>query len=65
MKKSEIAQIMYDLQEECKIHKYNCTGCYCEHHPSQSNLCNIIANMIPCDWGITKADIERLEREGK
>lgn len=59
---AHIAKVMYDLQEECKRHKYKCIGCYGEHHPSQSNWCNFSSNMLPCEWGITKADIERLKR---
>lgn len=72
MKLSEVARIMYDLQEYCSyiddINKHgNCDGCaFLYDHVK----CKIVAltkdNKIPCDnWGITKADIERLEHEGK
>ena len=59
MKLSEVARIMYDLQEYC-----NDRGCY---NCTINNLCALYGKKLssPNTWGITKVDIERLEREGK
>jgi len=67
---AHIARFMYDLQEYCRyIDELNnheeCNGCTFLHDHVK---CRLIAltkdNKIPCDnWNITKADIERLERE--
>jgi hypothetical protein len=67
---AHIANVMYDLQEYCRyvdeLNNYGeCNGCtFLYDHVK----CRLIAltkdNKIPCDnWGIIKADIERLERE--
>ena len=67
---AHIARLMYDLQEYCRyIDELNnheeCNGCtFLYDHVK----CRLIAltkdNKIPCDnWNITKADVERLERE--
>jgi hypothetical protein len=67
---AHIARLMYDLQEYCRYidelnnHK-ECNGCTFLFDRVK---CKLIAltkdNKIPCDnWGITKADIERRERE--
>lgn len=57
---SRIAMIMYRMQEHCK-HKYWCPGC-----PAYKNKdCSLKAGKagVPCEWNITKENIERLERE--
>lgn len=58
MKLSEVARLMYDLQEYCKNREGCCLNCI-----MFNNLCR--AYHFVNDWGITLADIERLEREGK
>ena len=60
MKQSEVARIMYDLQEYCKWLNSICNTCPLQWN---NNVCRL--KKYPCEWGITKADIERLEREGK
>ena len=64
MKLPEVARIMYDLQEYCKEH--NCIGCSQDKYDLCHNLSlNDRSLKPPMDFGITFADIERLEREGK
>ena len=55
---AHIARLMYDLQEYCKWLNSICNTC-----PLQwmGKVCKI--KKYPSEWGITKADIERLERE--
>ena len=58
---AHVARLMYDVQESCKEKRY-CDGC-----PAKEGLvCRIKlmgADDVPANWHITKADIERLERE--
>jgi hypothetical protein len=65
-----IANLMFDLQEYCKSKNHQCSQC--KYYNGQLGMC-LIKQMWrdtcdglpipPRDWGITKADIERLERE--
>ena len=63
---AHIAKVMYDLQEYCSYgwdesEDIPCLGC-----PAGVNaLCDLFVagRGIPRMWGITKADIERRERE--
>ena len=63
---AHIARIMYDLQEYCAANfwgKYPpCKGCAAN---KERLVCNLFVDGygIPKMWGITKADIERLEGE--
>jgi hypothetical protein len=67
---AHIARLMYDLQEYCKYvdelndHK-ECNGCAFLFEHVKCRLIRLTKdNRIPCDnWQITKAAIERLERE--
>lgn len=62
MKKSEVAQLMYDLQEYCKEH--NCIGCSQDKYDLCHNLSSNDRSLKPpMDWGITRADIERLKKK--
>lgn len=56
---AHIARLMYDLQEYCKFIN-RCQRCSIRN---DWGFCLIEASHIPQFWGITKADIERLERE--
>ena len=61
MTKQELAHIvrlMYGLQEYCKWLDSICNICPLQWH---NNVCRI--KKYPSEWNITKADIERLERE--
>ena len=67
---AHIAKVMYDLQEYCRyIDEINdngyCDGCtFITDHVKCKLIKLTKDNKIPCDnWNITKADIERLERE--
>ena len=70
MKLSEAAQLMYDLQEYCKSKNQQCSQC--NYYDGLAGRCNIKQMwresckseyaIPPRDWGITPADIERLER---
>ncbi len=67
---AHIARLMYDLQEYCRYiddmnDKENCNGCVFLYDHAKCKLIKLTKdNKIPCDnWGITKADIERLERK--
>jgi hypothetical protein len=51
-----IARLMYDLQEYCKC--VNCDECSLIKEDTTFG-----SKKAPANWGITKADIERLERE--
>lgn len=62
----KIARLMYDLQEYCAFNfswgkDPPCKGCVA----LEKGGCNLFdaCHGIPKMWGITKADIERLERE--
>lgn len=59
---AHIARLMYDLQEECESRDYcpNCSASITEN--GYHKRCYFDENE-PQLWGITKADIERLERE--
>lgn len=71
MKLSEVARVMYDLQEYCRyINNLNdkwakCDGCTFLYDHIKCRLVALMKdNKVPCDnWRITQADIERLERE--
>jgi len=55
-----IARIMYAMQKRCS-HAYWCDGC-----PAYTGkICKLKAgkNRVPANWGITDADIARLEKE--
>lgn len=63
---AHIAKVMYDLQEYCKY--VDCANCADEAR----NLCDVFMdednpenNTAPVNFTITKADIERLERDAK
>lgn len=61
MKLSEVAKIMYDLQEYCNyLADYNCEVCLFGNKD-----CGMGTDKIPGDWDITLSDIERLECEGR
>lgn len=61
----KIARLMYDLQEHCAFNFWEkdppCKGCAA----MKRGGCNLFVACygIPKMWGITKADIDRLERE--
>jgi len=66
---AHIARLMYDLQEYCRyIDELNnheeCNGCAFVYNRGDCRLIDLTnGTKVPCDnWGITKADIERLER---
>ncbi|MBQ6481722.1 MAG: hypothetical protein IJI45_11435 [Anaerolineaceae bacterium] len=69
MKKQEllhIARLMYNLQEYCIYEGDKSEEIPCEKCPAELNdLCKLFVPTrgIPRLWGITKADIERLENE--
>lgn len=60
----KIARLMYDLQEYCATNlwekKKPCEGC----PANKRKGCNLFVACygIPKMWGITKAELERLER---
>jgi hypothetical protein len=56
---AHIAKVMYDLQEDCK-RTYGCFACRAYNGDCAMKKNN---KVVPAYWGITKADIERLERE--
>lgn len=65
---AHIAKVMYDLQEYCGYGWDNFDESPCKKCSAGVNsLCDLFVACrgIPRMWGITKADIERLEREGK
>lgn len=70
MKLSEVARIMYDMQKYCKSKNHQCSQCKyyagfigkCYVKQMWRESCNSEYAIPPRDWGITKADIERLER---
>ena len=60
MKLSEVAQIMYNLQEYCR------GLCHCSECDFCDDFCEIGCVLrigSPEDWGITLADIERLKKK--
>ena len=61
-----IAKVMYDLQEYCKSvnNVSSCDGCnfVVDENEGYCKLADDDYN-VPCSWGITKTDIERLEYE--
>ena len=61
MKQSEVARLMYGLQEYCKDVNIDCQCCPVSDYWG----CRLHTGYSPQFWGITLADIERLEREGK
>ena len=63
---AHIARLMYDLQEYCAYGWDESEGIPCQKCPVRLNgLCELFVACygIPRLWGITKTDIERLERE--
>jgi hypothetical protein len=62
---AHIARVMYDLQEYCVFNflenEKPCKECAAK----KNEVCNLFVacHGIPEMWGITKADIERLERD--
>ena len=63
---AHIARVMYDLQEYCIYEADKSEGISCQKCPAElDDLCDLFVPCrgIPRLWGITKADIERLERE--
>lgn len=65
---AHIARLMYELQEYCIYEGEKSEGISCQKCPAYSDdLCDLFVPCrgIPRIWGITKADIERLERESK
>lgn len=62
---AHIARLMYDLQEYCSCEWDESEDIPCQKCPAGVNaLCDLFEprHGIPRLWGITKADIERLER---
>lgn len=61
----KIARIMYDLQEHCAANfgrkEKPCKGCAVMKKGGRNLF--VACHGIPKMWGITKADIERLEGE--
>ena len=69
MKKQDLlraARIMYDLQEDCAFKFWEfeepCKECAANKGDDVCDLF-VACHGIPQMWGITKADIERLEKE--
>jgi hypothetical protein len=63
---AHIAKVMYGMQEYCSYEWDESEDTPCLECPAGVNvLCDLFvpARGIPKLWGITKADIERLERE--
>lgn len=56
---AHIARLMYDLQEYCRFSN-ECQRCFMADF---WRCLTVDVSCIPQFWGITKADIERLERE--
>lgn len=62
---ARIARVMYDLQEYCEFNFWEyaipCQKCAA----NKKGVCNLFVacHGIPKMWGITKADIERLEAD--
>jgi hypothetical protein len=56
---AHIAKVMYDLQEYCRFSD-ECQRCFMAEF---WRCFTVDVSCIPQFWGITKADIERLERE--
>ena len=53
-----IAKAMYDLQEYCSKGDIDCFKCVLG-----GAECSFADGYRPYEWGITQADLERLERE--
>lgn len=64
MKLSEAAKTMYDLQEYCRYvwEEMDATGCP-KCVANKGGVCDLFVGChgTPHMWGITQADIERLE----
>ena len=58
-----IARVMYDLQEYCKFNFWEIEKPCKECAAKKNDVCNLFVacHGIPEMWGITKADIKRLE----
>lgn len=66
MKLSEVARLMYELQEYCRRLNVKYTYTYlleCHKCHLHGKDCTIDSHKIPMDWGITQADIERLKKK--
>lgn len=59
---AHIAKVMYDLQKECEIRDY-CPNCPASISENGCHKRCYFGKDEPQGWDITKADIERLERD--
>lgn len=61
---AHIARLMYDLQEHCEFNFWENEKPCKECAAKENEVCNLFVacHGIPKMWGITEADIERLER---
>ena len=62
MKLSEVARIMYEIQERCKG-MYFCDGCFA--YDGKKCRLRAMEYKVPATYDIIPEDIERLERDGK
>jgi hypothetical protein len=62
---AHIARVMYDLQERCEFNFWEFEKPCKECAANKKGGCDLFVacHGIPKMWGITEADIERLERE--
>ena len=66
MKPYKVAKAAYGLQEYCEWNE-DCDGCPVSRDDDGSCKIAFLTSLggwyVPADWGLTKAHIERLERE--
>ena len=62
---AHIAKVMHDLQEHCAFNFWEIEKPCKECAANKKGVCDLFVpcHGVPKMWGITKADIERLERE--
>ena len=67
VKLGHIAKILYDLQEYCAFNSQEPEKPYKECPAKKNGICDLFVacHGVPEMWGITKADIERLERDDR